>query len=291
MLSETIGERNLHRRPQALEQAAGYIEQFWRGLGLSPRRLPFDVERRTCANLDVTIPGALDDCVLVGAHYDSVMESPGANDNGSGVAALLELARMLKDHRGRRSIRLAAFVNEEPPFFETPHMGSEVYAQACRARDERIVGMLCLETMGCYHAAEGSQDYPPLLKLVFPSRGNFIAVVGNFRSAWLVNRVVRGVLEVSRFPIEGIATFASVPGVDWSDHASFWRAGYPAVMLTDTAPYRFHQYHTKFDTIDTVDFASLAELTRALGHVVATLSVAEPPTPEEETPPQQRLPG
>jgi Zn-dependent M28 family amino/carboxypeptidase len=265
-----IGERHT-RAPVNLEVAALYIEKVWRELGLTPRRQTFQVDGVACSNISVLLPGTEPEEVLFGAHYDSVEGCPGANDNGTGVAALLELTRTMLPRPRRRRLRLVAFVNEEPPYFDTPDMGSQVYAKAARARGDDIHAMVCLETLGAYDHAPGSQLYPPFYEMVAgeagPDCGNFIAVVGNLDSAWLVEETAKGIIRSSDLPIETLVAWADVTGVDWSDHASFWRQGYPAVIVTDTAPYRYSQYHTPDDTPAVVNFGALAAVTDALGTV------------------------
>ena len=182
--------------------------------------------------------------VIVGGHYDSVAGCPGANDNASGTAAVLALARLFATSAPARTLRFAAFTNEEPPHFQTDAMGSRVCALNCRARSENVVAMLSLETIGFYSDAEGSQSYPPPFSLFYPSKGNFIAFVGNVGSRGLVRRAIRTFRERTPFPSEGAALPGFVPGVGWSDHWSFWREGYQAIMVTDTAPFRYPHYHT-----------------------------------------------
>jgi Zn-dependent M28 family amino/carboxypeptidase len=210
--------------------------------------------------------------VVVGAHYDSVMGSPGANDNASGVAALLELAKEFCAAGPRRTLRLVAFVNEEPPFFKTGEMGSLVYARAARAQGEKIVAMVSLETIGYYSEAEGSQEFPfPPLRLLYPTRGNFVAFVGNFASRRLLRRSLAAFREAGAFPAEGLVAPEWLVGVDWSDHWSFWRSGYPAIMITDTAPFRYQHYHSRADTPDKLDYGALARVTTGLREMVEVL--------------------
>jgi len=151
--------------------------------------------------------------VIVGAHYDSVAGSPGANDNGSGVAALVEIARLLAHHRPGRTIRFVAFVNEEPPFYRTQQMGSQIYAKRCRERGERIEAMFCLETIGCYSDEKGSQHYPFPLNFFFPSIGNFIGIVGNLSSRHLVSRVRAALDEAAVIPVESVAAPGWITGI------------------------------------------------------------------------------
>ncbi len=273
MLAETIGPRSVFQ-PNELIRAAAYIESTWRDQGYQVNHHTYEVNAVTCANLEIILPGRdrADEIVLVGAHYDTVGETPGANDNGSGVAALLELARLFAGQSMNRTVRFVAFVNEEPPFFETPLMGSRVYAREARARGDNIQAMLSLETIGFFDDTPGSQHYPSLFRWFYPDRGNFIAFVSNLRSRSLLRRCVAAFRGQSTVPVECAALPPLVPGVGWSDHASFWLEGYPAVMVTDTAPYRYPHYHLPDDRPAHLDYETLAEVVAGIGAVVAELS-------------------
>ena len=272
-LAEVIGERNTHL-PEALVAAQRYIEHTWQAQGHEVLALPYTVAGVSGVNLEITCRGSdyPDQLILVGAHYDSVLGSPGANDNGSGVAALLELSRLLRDRPLKRSVRLVAFAHEEPPYFFTDRQGSLVYARAARARGDDIRLMIALETMGCFSDAPGSQHYPPLLRHFYPDRGNFIALVSNLRSRRRMRRLAKAFRRVSDFPMEHLATFALVPGVAWSDHLSFWRQGYPALMVTDTAFSRYAHYHSATDTPDKLDYPRLAQVTEGLAEAICLLA-------------------
>lgn len=272
-LAGDIGERNMFH-PQALRRAAAYIEHTWQQQGYRVARQEYQARGETIANLEVSRAGTdpAAGIVLVGAHYDSVVGSPGANDNGTGVAALLEVARQLTARKLCRTVHLVAFVNEEPPFFKTASMGSRVYAKMARTRGDDIRAMLCLETIGYFSDAPDSQHYPPLFNLFYPERGNFIGFVSDFRSRPLLKQVVAAFRAASDFPLEYVSTFSFIPGVDWSDHWSFWREGIPAVMITDTAPYRYPYYHTSLDTVDKVSYPQLARVTEGLVAVVTALA-------------------
>ncbi|MFQ5899655.1 MAG: M28 family peptidase, partial [Candidatus Methylomirabilia bacterium] len=254
VLGGAIGERHLFK-PHGLLAAARYIRQVWSAQGFSVSEEAFEVLGRRCANLIVEQQGASqpDEIVLVGAHYDSIIGSPGANDNATGVAVLLEMSGILRQVAMARTVRFAAFVNEEPPYFHTEEMGSRLHARNARKRGERIVAMLSLETLGSYSRSPGSQRYPFPLGAFYPDTGNFLGVVGNLASRRLVSEFLRHFMGSTDFPVEGAATFSWIPGVDWSDQWSFWREGFPAVMLTDTAPYRYSEYHTAQDLPDNVN--------------------------------------
>jgi hypothetical protein len=276
-LAGRIGERN-YRRPAALAAAAAHVEQAFGALGYEVASQPFAVGDQRFRNLEVTLPGRrrADEVVVVGGHYDSVVGTPGADDNATGTAAVLELARLLRGVPLARTVRLVAFVNEEPPFFLGDGMGSRVYARAARRRGDRITAMLSLETIGHYTSAPGSQHYPPPLGLAYPSRGDFVGFVGNVASRALVRRSIAAFRRHARFPSEGAAAPSSIPGVYWSDHWSFWQEGYPALMITDTAPFRNPAYHSAADTPDRIDYAAMARVVHGLAFVVRELAGAEP---------------
>jgi hypothetical protein len=261
-LAGVIGERSV-ACPDSLQRTACYLRDCWEAQGYRVESQEFKVEQVECLNLSVEIRGSEKpgEILLVGAHYDSVFGSPGANDNASAIAALLELSRLFAAVPPRRTIRFVAFPNEEPPFFRTGLMGSRVYARRCHTRGEHIVGMVSLETIGYFTDRPGSQRYPLPLGLFYPHQGNFIAIVGNLSSRDLVKRFSEGFREKSDFPLECVATFGAIPGVSWSDHSSFWKFGYPAIMVTDTAPYRYPYYHTAQDTPDKVQYSGLAQVT------------------------------
>ena len=272
-LAGDIGERNLWHY-QALSAAAGYIATTFEELGYRTVDEPFDSRGQQVRNIIAEKPGSVnpEEIVLVGAHYDSVLGSPGANDNGSGVAALLELAQLLADQALPRTVRFVAFVNEEPPFSYSAEMGSVVHARAARVRGDRIRAMLALETIGYYSDAPGSQQYPAPLSYFYPDRANFIGFVGNLRSRALVREALESFRRHAAFPSEGATVPGWITGVGWSDHWSFWQAGYPAIMVTDTAFFRYAHYHTSADTPDKVDTARTARVAAGLAGVVAELA-------------------
>lgn len=259
------------RTPERLEAAARYIEAELRTLGYAVRAQAFDSGEGRVRNLEATIAGRGTASLVIGAHYDSVMGATGANDNGSGVAALLELARLLRGWQPKHTVRLAFFVNEEPPWFQSKAMGSRVYADELLARGENIAAMFSLETIGYYSERPGSQFYPFPLGFFYPDRGDFLAFVANLASRPLLHQAVAAFRAEARFPSEGVAAPALIPGVDWSDQWSFWRHGVPALMLTDTAPYRYPHYHLPSDTPDKVDYDRLARVVRGLERIFRVL--------------------
>src|SRR5262245_31072755 len=272
-LAGDIGERNVYLAAK-LRAAADYVEASFKASGHKVVRHTFQAKGETCHNLEVEISGAklANEIVVIGAHYDSVYGSPGANDNASGVAAVLALARMFGTNRPGRTLRFVAFVNEEPPFFQTDEMGSLVYAKMCRQRNDNIVAMLSLETIGYYTDTDHSQKYPFPVGLFYPSRGDFIAFVGNTTHSDLVRQCVALFRRHAQFPSEGGALPAALPGIGWSDHWAFWQENYPALMVTDTAPFRYPWYHTAEDTSDKLDYERMARVVSGLEKVVAELA-------------------
>jgi len=273
ILAGQIGERNVWQY-DALQEAERYLDGKLRESGYSTAFQDYQVEGKTVRNLEAELGGTSKpaEILVIGAHYDSAMGCPGANDNGSGVAALLEIARLLAGKRLERTVRFVAFVNEEPPFFQTEAMGSLVYARRCKQRNEAIVAMLSLETIGYYTDAKGSQQYPFPFSLFYPDTGDFLGFVANLGSRSFLHRAVQSFREQAKFPSEGVAAPGWMMGIGWSDHWAFWQQGYPAVMVTDTALFRYPYYHTAEDTPDRVVYDRLARVTAGLAETTANLA-------------------
>jgi hypothetical protein len=282
-LAGEIGERNMWHYAK-LNAAADFIESEFLRAGLRPRRDSYTLDGRECHNIEVEIAAQQGTAastlpiVLIGAHYDSVLGAPGANDNGTGVAGVLALARRLAG-KGRltetpyKTLRFVAFVNEEPPFFQTPQMGSYVYASRCRNHGDRIFAMISLETIGYFSDAPRSQTYPSIgLGAFYPTVGNFIGFVGNVGSRTLLRRALSIFRETKKLPAEGAALPAFIPGVAWSDQWSFWQHGYPGVMITDTAPFRYPHYHRATDTPDKLDYDRFALVVSGMEKVIVDLA-------------------
>ncbi len=276
-LAGTIGERHIWR-PQALDAAAEYILAELGRSGYAVSEQTYTVDAVRCRNLIAELRGTsqADEILVVGAHYDTVPGTPGANDNGSGLAVMLETARTLAGTRPARTLRFVAFVNEEPPFFKTGRMGSRIYTAGLRREGARVVGMFSLETVGHYDSRPDSQSFPlPLLRLFYPSRGEFIAFVGNFASRPFLARSLDLFRRQAKLPSEGIAAPGWVTGVDWSDHWSFWQAGYPAVMVTDTALFRYAHYHERGDTPEKLDYDAMTRLAGGFAAMLTKLAGAD----------------
>ena len=273
MLGGRIGERNLPYY-EALSAAADHIGESLRKMGYVVRERGYTIEGKTVKNLEIELLGRArpEEIVLFGAHYDSVAGSPGANDNATGVAALLSLAQLANHQTFARTLRFVAFVNEEPPYYRTWNMGSRVYARESAQRGERIAAMLSLETIGYYSQVAGSQEYPFPLNYFFPHTGNFIGFVGNLGSRRLLHQIVAAFRKHAHFPSQGVAAPDKIPGIGASDQWSFWEEGFPGVMVTDTAPYRYPHYHTRSDTPDMVDYDSMAQVITGLAGVLREIA-------------------
>lgn len=264
--------RNYLRRKN-LEAARRYIADRLQDAGYDVQNQEYEIAGDSFANVVAEQKGTskAGEIVVIGAHYDSVAGSPGADDNASGVAALLELARLSRSQVYPRTVRFVAFVNEEPPHFMTSEMGSYVYAGRAAENGENIVAMISLEMLGYYSDEPGSQQYVPPLNFFYPDRGNFIAFVGNLGSRSLVTKALTGFRKYASFPSEGIAAPAMLPGVSWSDHRSFWKHGYRAIMATDTAFYRNPHYHTARDRPETLDYEKMTYVVRGMQKVIEEL--------------------
>jgi len=269
ILAGGIGERNIWLYSNLLA-AADFIDASLAQAGYKINRQSFSSHGKNCCNISVEITGAEypEQIVIIGAHYDSVFDSPGADDNASAVAATLALARNFAGRRIARTLRFVLFANEEPPFFQTNEMGSLVYARTCRAKGDNIIVMLCLESIGYYCEQLNSQKYPFPFSLMYPSIGDFIGFVSNLSFRKLLQTVVKLFRENCQFPSQAGSVPEIVPGISWSDHWSFWQQGYPAIMVTDTAPFRYPYYHTPEDTTDKIDYERLARVVSGLQPVI-----------------------
>lgn len=272
-LADSIGEREAVSAYAGLERASSWVRARIEETGATAEVQEYRVRSgRAVQNFTAHIgpaPGArTSEFVLVGAHYDAVAVTPGADDNASGVAAALELLRRLQDSPAPCQVRIAFFTNEEPPFFWSDSMGSLVYARAMAARGEVPLAVYSLESIGYYSDSAGSQTYPPVLGWFYPSRGDFIAFVGDISSRALVHNSIAAFREVATLPSAGSAAPRQFPGVGWSDHWSFWQVGIPAVMITGTAPYRNPNYHESADVPDHLDFTRLSRAVTGIEHVV-----------------------
>lgn len=274
-LAHEIGERSINRY-EALNEAAKYITEQFCSFGYNVEFQSYNILGKTCKNILVTKLGAEkpNEIIIVGAHYDSY-SNPGADDNASGIASLIELARFMSNKKTKCTIRFVAFVNEKPPFYKTENMGSMVYTRKAENKGEDIKASLIMDMIGYYSDKINSQHYPPLFSLFYlfdSNKGNYLCVVGNFKSRRLAKKVVSDFKSHSQFPIESLVTFQFVRGVELSDHWSFWQAGYPAVLITDTGFYRNPYYDSSSDTFEKLDYESMAEIVKGLSAVLVELT-------------------
>ncbi|UCG14965.1 MAG: M28 family peptidase [Deltaproteobacteria bacterium] len=272
-LTVTIGERSV-RLPENLTKTAEYIESYFRDIGLPVQTEPYRFKDILVTNVITRIDFSANPrrLYLLGAHYDSVHGTVGADDNASATAVQLETARQLLELRGKKemdlSVKLVAFALEEPPAFGTRYMGSKVHAKRAKKAQERIDGMLCLEMVGYTCHLPGCQSYPfPLMFMNYPKEGNFIGIVGNLSSRGLTSSVYKAFMKNRDLPVIKLTVPLggwAMPSVRLSDHSSFWDQGYKAVMITDSAFYRNPHYHLSSDTMDKLDFQFMAELVESL---------------------------
>ncbi len=267
-----IVPRNLSD-PVKLDEAAGVLSRSWAQSGVTAEEQSFEVNGATLRNLVARFGNEGNVHIVVGAHYDAVGRSPGADDNASGVAGLLELGRLLRRHPPARPVELVAYALEETPWFGGPQMGSAVHAASLRHEGVRVRGMIALEMIGCFSDERGSQSYPSAaLKLLYPSRGDFVAVAGRLQEYGLVRRVKRAMADATDLPVRSVTAPPSVAQHDLSDHRSYWLHGYRAVMVTDTAFYRNRRYHTAEDTPDTLDYPRMASVVTGVFAAVQSLA-------------------
>lgn len=273
VLAGLIGPRHIGR-PSSMEAAVAHIRRELESVGHACQLESYDCGGQTAVNVIAEVHGATrpDEIVILGAHYDTISETPGADDNASAVAGLLETARILSGRQFKRTVRFVAFANEEPPHFHTGEMGSQIHAYGCRKRNEKIVGMICLEMIGYFDTAEGSQRYPELLPrplvAMLPKRGTFIAMVSNLKSAKLLFAARRGFKKAVKFPLAALPLPERIFEIHLSDHSSFWYQNYPALMVTDTSFFRNPHYHLPSDVPETLDYERLARVTRGVAGAV-----------------------
>jgi Zn-dependent M28 family amino/carboxypeptidase len=271
VLSEDIGRRN-YEDYENLEKSAAYIIALFEEMDYTVEIMSYEVNEQVFKNI-TAFQSDIDsskETIIIGAHYDSCF-NPGADDNASGVAGVIELARLLKEKELKYNLKFVAFANEEPPFFHSKTMGSFVYANEVRNSDEKIKGAVILEMIGYFSEKPFSQKYLPLLGPFFPNKGNFVAIVGNFDSKGLVKSLYSDFKLSERFPVERIVSPDSVPGINFSDHWSFWKVGIPAVMVTDTAYLRNNHYHKQSDLPNTLDFNKMAKVIHGLKYAIMSL--------------------
>lgn len=259
-----------HANVGSLDRAADYIADKLRETGGAVRLQEFTVDGAGYKNVIASFPGQSRSRILIGAHYDVAGDQPGADDNASGVAVLLELAFLIKEGRAElpllpHPVDLVAFSLEEPPYFRTEHMGSAIHAKSLAREKVDLEVMIALDCVGYYTDSPGSQNFPvPGMSFLYPDRGNFIGVIGKTGQGSLVKRVKRLLKRRIQFPVESITAPALLSGVDFSDHLNYWKHDYPALMISDTALYRNHNYHRPGDRPETLDYDKMSQLANGL---------------------------
>jgi Zn-dependent M28 family amino/carboxypeptidase len=273
-LASDIGKRSIYH-PKELAESALYLKEQLAAAGYEVTEHSFPTKGSLTPNLEATLKGTShpNEIVVVGAHYDTTQRSPGADDNASGCAAVLALARSFKDKPQPRTIRFVLFPNEELPTGGTSEMGSWIYTKKARASGDNITAMLSLEMLGYYTDAPNSQKYPAPLSSFYPTTGNFIAFVSNYDNRALVKQCVRAFRAGAQFPSEGAALPNVIRDVGRSDHWGFWKEGYRALMVTDTANFRNPNYHGPNDTPDTLNYDSMARVVEGLQRVLVDLAI------------------
>ena len=272
---QELGPRNSENQMafDQLRKCEAWVIQKWQSQGYSVKRHDASIRGRQYYNLEIEIPGttAPSEIIIISGQFDTLPDSPGANNNGSGMAVLFQLSKLLWNFHPQRTLRLLAFVNEEDPLFGTDMMGSYIYAKGCFERKENIKVMLSLDAIGIYKDSPGTQMLPFPFSLFYPDRGNFLAFIGNLPSRNYVKEVTTGFKKGSSFPIRAGVAPEWVEGVTWSDHSSFWKFGYPGVQITDTGAYRSASHTTKEDTMEKINFDALSRI--VVGMYCATIEL------------------
>jgi Zn-dependent M28 family amino/carboxypeptidase len=266
VLAREIGVRSYRDRDR-LQKAADYISLRLASFGYAVARQSFQFRGNTYDNLIAELRGSTspEKILVIGAHYDTVRTTPGADDNASGVAGLLGLAQTLAESRPEKTVRFVAFALEEPPVYRTRNMGSYHYARSLKEDRDDVEGMICLEMIGYFRGGKGSQHYPfPFMNRIYPRTGNYISMVGNMRSRGFTRKIAEEFRKASDLPVVTLNAPPIVIGIDFSDHWSFGKFGYRALMVTDTSFYRNPHYHAPSDTPETLDYERMAEVVSGL---------------------------
>ena len=271
-LSIELGPRDAGH-PESLDQVAAYIKSEFSQTGAFVSEQGYRVKGRSYRNVIAYFGQETEERIVVGAHYDTAGALPGADDNASGVAGLIELARLLSQQQLKVRVELVAFSTEEPPYYRSTGMGSYVHADSLRQQNVRVRAMFSLEMIGCFSDAPNSQHFPVgLLSGFYPSTGNYIAVVGRLNDVSLVRRTKAAMRNAAPLPVYSINAPQFVTGVDFSDQRNYWRMGYNAVMITDTAFYRNRNYHTAADTAEKLDYKRMAMVVEGVYATVSELA-------------------
>ena len=272
---ETLGTQFVPRdfeHPENLDRVAAYVSAELRTAGAAVEEQPYTVASRTYRNVLARIGPDTAERIVIGAHYDAAGNQPGADDNASGVAGLLELSRLLAAEVPPLRVDLVAYTLEEPPNFAEETMGSAVHASFLAERKTKVRLMISVEMIGAFSEEAGTQSYPLFFGLFYPSTANFVAVVGKWGQGAAVDEVASSLRAASDLPVETLSAPSFVTGVDFSDHRSFWHQGYTAVMVTDTAFFRNPRYHTSEDKPETLDYSRMAEVVKGLNCAVQSVA-------------------
>lgn len=275
-LSIDFHPRNYHNTTN-LNKTADYIQKHFEAAGGKVTIQSFEASGKTYKNVSCHFGNNDNAKVIVGAHYDSHDDTPGADDNASGVAGLIELAYLLGKNTPDGNFELVAYPLEEPPFFATSNMGSHFHAQKTLNEGHPIAGVIVLEMIGYFTDEFNSQEYPlPLFKAIYPNTGNFIAVIGNMDQRTFTKDVKIGMKGASDLPVRSINAPKSIPGIDFSDHRNYWKFGYNAVMVTDTAFYRNTAYHEPNDTWDRLNYEKMGQVVQGVYSAILQLTESRP---------------
>lgn len=259
--------------PENLQKMAKYLQGRFGETGARVRVQEYEINNQKYFNIIASYGPEIGARIVVGAHYDTCCELPGADDNTSGVAGLLALAPLLAKATLKQRIDLVAFTLEEPPYFRTDGMGSARHARILAEEKVQVDVMIALEMIGYYTDEQDTQEYPfNLMKLFYPATGNYLAIVGRTSESNITRKIKSRLLAATRLPIYSINAPAFIPGVDFSDHLNYWNHGFTAVMITDTAFYRNKNYHTAGDTPNTLDYSRMAEVVRGVYYVLISTS-------------------
>lgn len=272
MLSETLHPRSVDNLTN-LEAAADYVQREFATSGARVSDQWFEDQGEKFHNVIARFGPTEGPLLVIGAHYDSFETTPGADDNASGIAGLIELAQLLGRHPPLQPVELVAYTTEEPPHFRNESMGSAQHAQSLSAAGREVSLMLSLEMIGWFNDGPGSQAYPiPGMSLVYPDRADFIAIIGRFGDWAHARKAKAAMLGASALPVFSMNSSVLIPGVDLSDHRSYWNEGYHALMITDTAFYRNPHYHEAGDTYDKLDYRRMAQVVQGVFAVVQAYS-------------------
>jgi Zn-dependent M28 family amino/carboxypeptidase len=258
----------------SLDSSAQYILSELKRSGYEPVEQPYTANGKTYKNIICSFGPKDAERLIVGAHYDVCGEQQGADDNASGVAGLLEIARTLKKQNPVLSYRIdmVFYTLEEPPHFRESTMGSAIHAKYLHDNNIKVIGMICLEMIGYYSEEKHSQHYPAgFMKLFYPTQANFIAVVGKTGQGGFLRKIKRGIISSCGIDVRSINAPKFIPGIDFSDHLNYWNYGYEAVMITDTSFYRNDNYHQSSDVPSTLSFEKMAEVVKGVYNAVTGL--------------------